>query len=460
MSTQGLTTKQLWGYTALSCASYISISISSYFIFLLPFFYIGLFKISDAKNSRISFYLGLLVGLAISAFHLRFFSNIFHSASIALWLILAFWIALSCIITNILKKKLSPTNIVWCIPCLYFLIDFFMCEMYKLKFSWLNTGFFTYKNANNFLIQFTGIYGFGLVIFILSLLALHSKKKKIYLPTLSLFLGVLNILPSQIKNPTEGPIVSGIQLELPDDKDVLKGLEKTKNKHPQTDIFLLSEYTFLYEVPNEIKEWCKTNKTYLVCGSKIFTDSSQKEFYNSATIVNPQGEVEFTQTKSVPIQFFEDGIAATKQELWNSPWGKFGLAICYDLSYAGVIDNLVSQGAEALLIPTMDVISWGAGQHYLHSKVAPVKSVEYNIPIFKVSSSGISQFVNKDGHVLAKGSYPGQGDILSAQLETSQSTRRPIDRFLFWPIFILLTLTILRTQTTKKPTKEAGLENS
>ncbi|MCM8532305.1 MAG: carbon-nitrogen hydrolase family protein [Lentisphaeraceae bacterium] len=460
MDSQGLTTKQLMGYAALSSASYIAISTSSYFIFMLPFFYIGLFKISSAKNSRVSFYLGLLVGLTISAYHLRFFANIFQSASIALWLILAFWISLFCIVANLLQKRVSERSIVWCTPCLFFLIDVFMCEMYQLKFTWLNTGFFTYKNANNLLINITGIYGFSLLIFLLSLYALHSKKKKIYLPTLSLCLGVLNILPSQISIPTEGPIVSGVQLEFPDDKDVLEGLEKTKEKHPQTDIFLLSEYTFLYEVPREVKEWCKSNKTYLVCGSKIFTDSTQKEFYNSATVVNPQGEIEFTQTKSVPIQFFSDGIAATKQELWYSPWGKFGLAICYDLSYAGVIDNLVKQGAEALLIPTMDVISWGAEQHYLHSKVAPVKAVEYNIPIFKVSSSGISQFVNSDGHILAKGTYPGQGDILSSRLPVSQSARRPVDRFLFWPILILLTLTIIRSRKTKKPTEVVGLEKS
>ena len=65
----------------------------------------------------------------------------------------------------------------------------------------------------------------------------------------------------------------------------------------------------------------------------------------------------------MPIQFFKDGFPAREQKLWDSPWGKIGICICYDLSYTRVTDELVRLGANALIVPTMDIIDWGRNQH-------------------------------------------------------------------------------------------------
>ena len=97
----------------------------------------------------------------------------------------------------------------------------------------------------------------------------------------------------------------------------------------------------------------------------------------------------------MPIQFFKDGLPAREQRLWDSPWGKIGLCICYDLSYARVTDRLVRLGAQAMIVPTMDVVDWGQREHELHARVAPIRSAEYGIPIFRVASSGISQWTDR-----------------------------------------------------------------
>ena len=83
-------------------------------------------------------------------------------------------------------------------------------------------------------------------------------------------------------------------------------------------------------------------------------------FYDTAFVVGTNGEVVFKQVKSVPIQFFKDGLPAKEQTVWNSPWGKIGFCVCYDLSYTRVTDELVRQGAQLLIVPTMDVEN-GAG---------------------------------------------------------------------------------------------------
>ncbi len=47
-------------------------------------------------------------------------------------------------------------------------------------------------------------------------------------------------------------------------------------------------------------------------------------YYNTAFVVGTNGEIVFKQVKSVPIQFFRDGLPAPEQKVWNSPWGKIG----------------------------------------------------------------------------------------------------------------------------------------
>jgi apolipoprotein N-acyltransferase len=128
--------------------------------------------------------------------------------------------------------------------------------------------------------------------------------------------------------------------------------------------------------------------------------------------------------------------------VWNSPWGKIGLCICYDLSYTRVTDELIRQGAQLLIVPTMDVAEWGLHQHELHSRVAPVRAAEYGVPIFRLASSGISQVVNLGGRVIAHTSFPGGGEILSAPMRLTGRGALPWDRFLA-PLCVSTTAALL-----------------
>ena len=154
------------------------------------------------------------------------------------------------------------------------------------------------------------------------------------------------------------------------------------------------------------------------------------QFYNTAFVVGPTGEIVFEQVKNVPIQFFADGLPAPERKLWHSPWGRLGLAVCYDLNYRRVIDDFIRLGAQALIIPTMDVTDWGENQHRLHARTAPVRSAEYAVPIFRLCSSGISQLTDRHGRVLASAGFPGQEEILGGTLTIANAGRLPLDHWL------------------------------
>ena len=101
-----------------------------------------------------------------------------------------------------------------------------------------------------------------------------------------------------------------------------------------------------------------------------------------------------------------------------------------ELSYTRVTDALVRQGAQLLIIPTMDVEEWGRHEHQLHSRIAPVRAAEYSIPIFRLASSGISQAVAGSGYVVAQTTFPGNAEILAAKLRLPSAGALPLDRWL------------------------------
>lgn len=155
-----------------------------------------------------------------------------------------------------------------------------------------------------------------------------------------------------------------------------------------------------------------------------------KNFYNTAFVIDPRGEIVFRQVKSVPLQFFKDGLPAPRQAVWESPWGKIGFCVCYDLSYRRVMDRLVELGAQALIVPTMDMADWGIRQHELHALVAPVRAAEYGIPIFRLASSGISQVVRSDGTVSNSAGCSSQGAAIHGVITLPQRGSLPVDRWL------------------------------
>jgi predicted amidohydrolase len=220
----------------------------------------------------------------------------------------------------------------------------------------------------------------------------------------------------------------GIQMEFPPETIIPKILDHALAKNTNAPIFVLCEYTLDGPVPDSLKNWCRKHSRFLVVGGKDQVGTNN--YYDTAFVVGTNGDIVFKQVKSVPIQFFHDGLPAPEQKVWNSPWGKIGFCVCYDLSYTRVTDELVRQGAQLLIVPTMDVMEWGRHQHELHSRVAPVRAAEYGIPIFRVDSSGISQAVTGGGYVVAQTSVPGNGEIFSAQLRLPRQGSIPVDRYL------------------------------
>jgi apolipoprotein N-acyltransferase len=427
----------LWSALAVACfnAAYTSIKFPVLGLFIFGYAY-GLVQLTDQPTVRRAFYFGLATGFLCAASQLFFFWKIFGPAAIVLWLIFAFWIGLFTAISWGCIRRWGKAKAVWLIPLIWTGLEYFRSELYYFKFSWLNIGY-AFPNFPICPVDVFGMYSIGFLVFlIVVILSFRKTVKRLWIDLFGV--GLVLLIPLawflmllvavKHERPFSPLNLVGVQLEFPSKRILPKMLDHALAKNTNAPIFVLSEYTLNGPVPDSLKNWCREHSRYLVVGGE--DPAGTNNFYDTAFVVGTNGQVVFKQAKSVPIQFFKDGLPALKQEVWDSPWGKIGICICYDLSYARVTDRLVEGGAQLLIVPTMDVEDWGRHEHELHSRVAPVRAAEYGIPVFRVASSGISQAVGGHGNVIAQTSIPGVGEILSANLRLPMRGSLPLDRFL------------------------------
>ncbi len=419
----------LWLALAVACfhAAYTSIRFPAAGLLIFGYAF-GLVKLTDQSSVRRAFCFGLAAGFLCYAPQLFFFWRIFNAAAIVLWLVLAFWVGLFAAIVCGCIRRWGKIKTAWLIPFIWTGIEYFRSELYYLKFSWLNVGY-ALSHFSILSFNFWGMYGIGFLAFAIAAM-FFSLRSRIAVPIILSIAGILLFFSAITWAEPLRPKISlvGVQMEFPPEAILPKILDQALAKNTNAPIFVLSEYTLDGPVPDSLKNWCREHSRFLVVGGKDYVTNDV--YYNTAFVVGTNGEIVFKQAKSVPIQFFHDGLPAPEQKVWNSPWGKIGICVCYDLSYTRVTDELVWQGAQLLIVPTMDVEDWGRHQHELHSRVAPVRAAEYGIPIFRVASSGISQAVTGGGFVVAQTAIPGIGEIFSAQLRLPMRGALPLDRYL------------------------------
>ena len=408
--------------------------------FLIVVFLFCLFRLANLSTSRKAFYIGFAIGMATFAPQLGFFWNIFNGAAIALWAILAFWIGLFLLLSQAARKKFGAKTFAFVVPFLWMGLEYFRSELYYLRFSWMNVGYVFSGQPE--IIKWFGVYGIGFILMAFIVVFSTVKRRFPNFFLVAVTVSVMTVMAQPFVHwgakpgQEKGVYVAGLQMEFPPEAGVTFVLDRLVKKFPEAELIVLSEYTFDGPVPEKIKQWCRKSGKYLIAGGKDLLPNDK--YFNTAFVIDPKGEIIFRQVKSVPIQFFNDGLPAPEQKLWDSPWGKIGICICYDLSYRRVVDELVRQGAQAIIVPTMDVADWGKHQHELHSRIAPTRAAEYGIPIFRVASSGISQLVNDQGRVENSAPFPGDEAMLGGKLELRDKGSLPFDHWLA-PISTVLT---------------------
>lgn len=205
--------------------------------------------------------------------------------------------------------------------------------------------------------------------------------------------------------------VSATQSNLPMMK--LK-LDITMHLYPSVQLVMFSELCaygpltyYAQEIPGEFeKEMQAMAKKYgiwLLPGS-IFEKEGDK-IYNTATVINPQGEIVTRYRKMFPFYPFEVGITPGNEfctfEIPNV--GIFGVSICYDMWFPETVRTLAVMGAEVILHPTMTGTMDREIEHSIAQTMAAVNQCFFfDINGLETGGIGRSTVCGPDGRIMYK----------------------------------------------------------
>lgn len=162
--------------------------------------------------------------------------------------------------------------------------------------------------------------------------------------------------------------VAGIQMKVsavvPNVEMMKLKVEITMSLYPWVKMIVFSELCAYgpllhtaVDVPGsfelEMQELAKKHGIWLLPGS-VF-EKTGKEIYNTATVINPEGEVVTRYRKMFPFYPYEEGVTAgTEFCVFDVPEvGRFGVSVCYDMWFPETVRTLAVMGAEVILHPTM-----------------------------------------------------------------------------------------------------------
>jgi predicted amidohydrolase len=189
-------------------------------------------------------------------------------------------------------------------------------------------------------------------------------------------------------------------------------LDITMNVYPAVDLVLFSELCgygpltyYAQELPghfeHEMKAMAKKHKIWLVPGS-VFEKSGDK-IYNTALVINPQGEVVSRYRKMFPFYPYEVGVTPGSEFcIFDIPdVGRFGLSICYDMWFPETIRTLAVMGAEVILHPTLTGTMDRDIEHSIAQTMAAVNQCFF-FDINGLDSGGIgrSTVCGPDGRIM------------------------------------------------------------
>jgi len=209
--------------------------------------------------------------------------------------------------------------------------------------------------------------------------------------------------------------IAGLQLELSDQDNfyvIQKEIEKVKKTFPWVDMIILSELSTFgtstahaQSMPGEAEQlYCdlaQKNNIWLIPGSLF--ERHDGKVYNTAPVINPQGEVVKRYRKMFPFYPYEKGVEAGEEfVVFDVPnVGRFGVSICYDQWFPETSRTLAWMGAEVIICPTLT----GTIDRDLELSIARTNAIVsqayfFNINVAGRMGNGQSIVVGPDGKVI------------------------------------------------------------
>ncbi|MCX5794643.1 MAG: hypothetical protein NTY77_04005 [Elusimicrobia bacterium] len=372
-------------------------------------------SVLDAPDARSAANLGAMAGLIFYGASLHWLAKVFGPFVVSFWCVFALWMALHCALLWGLWRRLGPSWL-WAlaVAAAWTGIEYFRSELWWLRNAWLALGYS--QVGYPWLLQscsLFGVYGLSaLIAFGNAALLLWLKGRRA--AALAAACAVLLLAGwgawrvGHLQTRTGAPLpVAAVQ----DENYDLAGLVRLSRRPEAAKARLLvwPEYGFTVQPGQEelylrlLRDRLAGLPSVKVVAAAIFPEDTKKGWMqNFVWILSPEGTLLGRYDKHHPIQYVERRLKPDPEvRPVDTPLGRLGVQICYDLDYEDGARRLVRQGAQLIAVPNLDPSGWKRWQHSQHSAMAPVRAVESGLWIVRAASSGFSQIIDPLGRVQA-----------------------------------------------------------
>lgn len=132
---------------------------------------------------------------------------------------------------------------------------------------------------------------------------------------------------------------------------------------------------------------------------------------NVALVLDPSGTIR-TYEKQHLIPGLEDWLTPGDDEVIVD--GRYGVAICKDLDYPGLVRRYRAQGVSVLLVPGLDFTSDG----WLHGRMALVRGVENGLTVVRAAAFGRLTVTDPGGRMVGEATA-GDAELLVTAAPTT-----------------------------------------
>jgi apolipoprotein N-acyltransferase len=171
----------------------------------------------------------------------------------------------------------------------------------------------------------------------------------------------------------------------------------------------------------QLSAFAQQLNTFLLLGApRIEAASNGNQYYNSAYLLTPTGEVAdvYDKIRLVPMAEYRVGLstvpperpgqppteftAGSRSTVFSLPHGSFGVMICYEATYPHLARRLVRNGAQLLVNISNDTWLAAGGRAAIaqHFSMVVFRAVETRRYLARSATSGVSGFIDPTGHAL------------------------------------------------------------
>lgn len=233
--------------------------------------------------------------------------------------------------------------------------------------------------------------------------------------------------------------ITGVQMHVgalqPNVAAMLHRLDVLMARFPWTQMVLFSELapfgpldrfaqTFPNETIEQFQDAARRYGVWIIPGS-MFERRPDGRIFNTAVVIDPNGQNVSTYSKMFPFKPYEQNIASgTEFCIFDVPGvGRFGLSICYDIWFPETTRHLTSHGVEVLLHPVLT----GTTDREAEIAIARATAAQFQCFVFDVNglaAGGVGRSLVVDPSATVLHQSAGQEDLFPIEIDLDQVRRQ------------------------------------